>query len=249
MSAIEKVVINYCGKDTHFTSLQFREQEIRFFISNPEILERIRGSLQNELGLLNFWPVNLGGAEHVEKTLRLLSKNSGPNFKYSRDEIDNWNLQEWMEENLNRWFRSAHLDQLSKGRFGRTTENISEAQSFEDTIKQVAAFENTYIALLPVSNWSAVFELLNFGSFNACPEWYVHKKITEYWNRKFGLSLQSLTHDSLTFSIKNPPKTKDQCMELALEHLVYCPDQEPADSLEEYATWIQDKPYWKFWWD
>lgn len=72
------------------------------------------------------------------------------------------------------------------------------------------------------------------------------------WEARFGIRVVALRFDVLDLSVAAPPRTLQEALPVAAEHLAFCPDNvwQGAGSLRSYAESLLDAPHhWTFWWD
>ncbi|MFI7064654.1 DUF4253 domain-containing protein [Kribbella sp. NPDC050124] len=75
--------------------------------------------------------------------------------------------------------------------------------------------------------------------------------ILRSWEDRFGVRLVGLGFDTLELSVAAPPTTPEHAVQVAAEHLMFCPDnvEQGPGSLREYAAAILGVNSWSFWWD
>lgn len=108
-----------------------------------------------------------------------------------------------------------------------------------------------YIALVPVVKSWMIPAFLKTGSWNDCPNPEEHAAIFKYWNEKYGISVAGITADVIELEVANPPKTKEQALQLAEEQFIYCPDivYQGTQSIAALASSLLNSKVWFFWWD
>jgi hypothetical protein len=71
------------------------------------------------------------------------------------------------------------------------------------------------------------------------------------WERRFGAQVVALT-DGIYLSVAAPPRTRDHAEQLAVEHLLLCPDNvhnHGEGTFPGYVERILGADLWAFWWD
>ena len=112
----------------------------------------------------------------------------------------------------------------------------------------IARAEECLILLFPVESFWHIPALLRYGNWNDCPSPDVHVAALRYWNDHYGAQLLSMTFDTMELTVKRPPKTKDEAIELAKQHFYFCGDTAP-DGFLNLASQLKDSTVWTFWWD
>ena len=69
------------------------------------------------------------------------------------------------------------------------------------------------------------------------------------WEEQYGIRVAALFGASLECSVSRPPRTLDQALDLAVEHLAFCPDQSGLLHLDMLARSLIGTSRWSFWWD
>ncbi|MBX6768333.1 MAG: DUF4253 domain-containing protein [Actinomadura rubrobrunea] len=75
--------------------------------------------------------------------------------------------------------------------------------------------------------------------------------VVRSWEERFGVRVVAVGFDILQLSVAAPPKTIEHARRVAVEHLIFCPDniwQEIGD-FEEYTRRLVGAERWWFWWD
>jgi hypothetical protein len=75
--------------------------------------------------------------------------------------------------------------------------------------------------------------------------------VVRSWEDRFGARVVAVGFDVLELSVAAPPETYDHALDVAAEHLAFCPDNiwQGAGTLEEYAKGLVGADRWSFWWD
>ena len=104
------------------------------------------------------------------------------------------------------------------------------------------------ISVLPArAGWEVPY-LVGFGGFNECPEPFEHAAILHRWEEMWGAELFAMGHDTLEFEVSRPPTTREDALQVALEHMIYNESYSPP-TLAYYAAMVIDSPVWVAWWD
>lgn len=92
---------------------------------------------------------------------------------------------------------------------------------------------------------------LNFGGWNNCAAPAEHCALWQYWQRKYGAKIVGLSGDVIEAHVSQPPRTREDAMELAWQHFLYCPDlvEQGVESIAHLAGALLDQKVWFFWWD
>lgn len=107
-----------------------------------------------------------------------------------------------------------------------------------------------HIGRLPTTEaWQAP-ALLKRGDRNDCPSPQVHAALCRRWQELYGAEPAAITSDGMEFLVENPPQTREQAEELAMEHFLYCPDlvHRGVGSLCGLAAMLLNSHVWRFWW-
>jgi hypothetical protein len=93
--------------------------------------------------------------------------------------------------------------------------------------------------------------MLNYGGWNDCPHNDVHCALHRYWQERYGAEIVSMTGDVVECVVKNPPTTKEEAMELAMQQYLYCGDivDQGCESISNLAATLLNSANWYFWWD
>jgi Domain of unknown function (DUF4253) len=71
------------------------------------------------------------------------------------------------------------------------------------------------------------------------------------WRDRFGAELIGLSLDRMDLRVASRPNTREQGLELAREHYVYCRDivDQGEGTLSSLAERLFADDWWNFWWD
>jgi hypothetical protein len=110
---------------------------------------------------------------------------------------------------------------------------------------------NVYIALIPTDDWTTVPAHLRWGGRDDCPRAEYHVAALRSWRDRFGAELIGLSLDRMDLRVASRPNTREQALELAREHYVYCSDivDQGDGTLSTLAASLFADDWWNFWWD
>jgi hypothetical protein len=108
-----------------------------------------------------------------------------------------------------------------------------------------------HIALIPTDDWTSVPAHLRWGGWNACPDDEYHVAALRSWRDRFGAELIGLSSDRMDLRVTRRPDSREQALELAREHYVYCNDiiDQGEGTLSRLAACLVAYNWWNFWWD
>ncbi len=142
---------------------------------------------------------------------------------------------------------------FSRAEVGEWPSDVSPSQNLTghtDVLKR-RPLKVVGICKVPTPNSWEVPAFLKFGDWNECPAPEEHVAVLRHWNRRFGADIITITNDILECTVPNPPKTREEAMQLAREQFVYCPDivLQGTQTLSGLAATLLDGRTWYFWWD
>lgn len=107
------------------------------------------------------------------------------------------------------------------------------------------------VAQISVSEPWEIPAKFKYGDWNECPKPEVHCALWRYWYKKFGAEIVGISHDVIEAKVSNPPKTKDEAMELAWAQYLYCNDivDQGVETVANLAAILMGHENWYFWWD
>jgi hypothetical protein len=110
---------------------------------------------------------------------------------------------------------------------------------------------NVHIALIPTDDWTTVPAHLRYGGRDNCPRAEYHVAALRSWRDRFGAELIGLGSDRMDLRVERRPETREQALELAGEHYVYCNDivDQGEGTLSNLAACLFVDNWWNFWWD
>lgn len=89
------------------------------------------------------------------------------------------------------------------------------------------------------------------GGWNECPEPEVQCAIWRHWEAKYGAKIVGVGTDVIEAHVTNPPKTREEAMELAWEQCLFCIDivDQGTETVACLAAELLNRKIWFFWWD
>jgi len=111
--------------------------------------------------------------------------------------------------------------------------------------------QNIYIGFANISEAWMLPAFLRYGDWNECPSANIHCSIMRYWQGKYGAEIISISDDVIECTVRNPPKTQEESMELAWEQYLYCADivEQGTQTLSTLGSELLNSNLWFFWWD
>jgi hypothetical protein len=107
------------------------------------------------------------------------------------------------------------------------------------------------IALIPTDDPTAIPAYMNWGDWNACPSPAYHVAALRAWRDNYGAELIGLGPDVINLRVARKPATREEALELARAHYVYCNDiiEQGVGSYRALAAGLMASDWWFFWWD
>ena len=111
--------------------------------------------------------------------------------------------------------------------------------------------DRVHILLVPAADGSEVPAYLHWGAWNACPGPELHVALLRRWQARYGVELVGLSGDTMNLRVAKRPATRDEALDLAREHYLYCSDivDQGTEALAPLAASLMDSDWWFFWWD
>lgn len=99
-------------------------------------------------------------------------------------------------------------------------------------------------------NWK-IPAFFNYGGWNDCPDASEHCAIWRRWETKYGAKIVGVSGDIIEAYVSNPPKTREDAMELAWEQYLYCYDivDQGMETISNLGAMLINSKTWYFWWD
>ncbi|GIN84078.1 hypothetical protein J6TS2_04640 [Heyndrickxia sporothermodurans] len=123
---------------------------------------------------------------------------------------------------------------------------IESSEKFSEKIYS----KEVIIARFPTKEpWEASL-WVPMGGFNECPLPEQQAVIFKHWYEKYGAYPTHVTDDTWGLEVTSPPKTPEEALQLAKEHILFCRYVlEDFSSLGAYAGFLLKSKKWNFWWD
>lgn len=110
-----------------------------------------------------------------------------------------------------------------------------------------------HLGLVAVERGADVLAALGWlGAVNGDAPPAVLSAVLRSWEDRFALRVVGLGFDTVYAAVAAPPRTADDALLVAAEHLGFCLDavvQDGSGDLQEYAAGLVDVGGWRFWWD
>ncbi|MBS2001112.1 MAG: DUF4253 domain-containing protein [Candidatus Obscuribacterales bacterium] len=111
--------------------------------------------------------------------------------------------------------------------------------------------DSVYILLVRADYaWEVPAKLL-YGGWNDCPVPQVHVGFFKRWFKMHDAEIVSIGRATIEMVVERPPSTREEALEIAREHFVYCPDSvdQGAGNVSSLAAELLNGRVWHFWWD
>lgn len=107
------------------------------------------------------------------------------------------------------------------------------------------------IALVPTDDPTTIPAYLHWGHWNACPPAAYHVAALRAWRNRYGAELVGIDGDALNMRVARKPSTREEALELAQAHYIYCNDiiDQGVGSYRALASELMAHDWWFFWWD
>lgn len=111
-------------------------------------------------------------------------------------------------------------------------------------------YPRVFLLFLPVTVAWQVPAFLRLGGWNKCPQTETHIAVAKSWCQRYGAEIISASNNIIEMRVNNPPKTRDDSLNVAREQFIYCNDliHLKFKTLSALAATLIDAPYWSFWW-
>jgi hypothetical protein len=129
----------------------------------------------------------------------------------------------------------------------------------DEVADQVALFELASCALIgprlglaaAVRSADALATVAWTGPVNHENDTALFSAVLRSWEDRFGVRVISLGFATLTLSVAAPPTDLPHALNIAAEHVAFCPDNvfQGTGFLREYAETLIGQEVWSFWWD
>jgi hypothetical protein len=111
------------------------------------------------------------------------------------------------------------------------------------------AWPHVHIAMIPTRDPAEVPAYLRAGGWNDMPESAALVAALRAWRQRYGAELVALAYDSMDIRVERTLSSRDEAIELAQEHFLFCPDALNEMTLRELAAHLIENDRWFFWWD
>ena len=213
-------------------------------IAGSEALERFAALRVRGEGTV----VILGDQDDVERTLECFaSEESSPEDLLA--EAEDIDVQAWFADRAEEYAEDECEPEAAEWPEEGVTPT-DQLSAHVDVLTQTP-HDKVYIATLPTTQpWQAAC-YLKIGGWNAVPFAPEHAALWRYWGEKYGATVASITSDVVEFTVARPPQTREEALQLAREHYLYCADivDQRVESIEALAATLLNAPVWFFWWD
>jgi hypothetical protein len=102
------------------------------------------------------------------------------------------------------------------------------------------------LAYIPAASAAEIPAYLKLDTWNAVPDADVFVALLRKWQRDYGAELVALRADCLDIRVARKPKTREEALILAREHLKFC---DTGATLAEAAAELMATKWWHFYWD
>lgn len=133
----------------------------------------------------------------------------------------------------------------------RDAQPVTLMWALDGDARQRDQADELLVALLPVSEaWMAPC-FLKLGCYNYAPRAEALSAVCKYWFDRYGARITAVTNRTIEFMVGNPPQTRADAVELALQHYTVCDDivDQNYESMAAYAACLQNATVWSLWWD
>jgi hypothetical protein len=107
----------------------------------------------------------------------------------------------------------------------------------------------THIALIPTKDRTEIPAHLRAGGWNAVPDSANLVAALRSWRDRYGAEFVAASHDTMLFRVQRQPTSREEALELAREHYLFCSDALGETTLRELAAYLIENDWWFFWWD
>jgi hypothetical protein len=111
--------------------------------------------------------------------------------------------------------------------------------------------KKVYVALIRTDDWTTIPAHLHYGGWNACPQPEYHIAALRSWRDRYGAELVGLSSDRMDLRVARRPQARQEALDLAREHYVYCNDivDQGLGTLSKLAACLMANDWWESWWD
>ena len=191
-----------------------------------------------------------GKSDEAERLIEALEFNNDSSEQMIQGSLE-INALEWFSERKNELQEDWDMD---------LSENEGEWLG-EPDVKQGFFLATDILSSKPLSDLFAlkinvkeswmIPAALKYGGWNDCPSPEIHCAVWKFWQEKYGAEIIGVSGDVIEAYVRNPPKTKEDAMELARQQYLYCTDivHQGVETISNLAAAILNHNLWFFWWD
>lgn len=164
------------------------------------------------------------------------------------------NATDWLDSNKKEKESDWEMDEMDPSEVvGEWLGESDDKQGFAlTTVKLTRETFNNFVGVkLHVEESWKIPAYFNYSAGDFCPSPEVHCAIWKYWEEQFGAKIIGVTSDSIEGYVANPPKSKEEAINLAWQQYLYCSDivDQGTETISNLASSIINHEYWYFWWD
>ncbi|HXV92182.1 MAG TPA: DUF4253 domain-containing protein, partial [Pseudonocardia sp.] len=155
--------------------------------------------------------------------------------------------------------RSAAEDAATTAPFGRRWPGLAAAgdaagpaDDFADEYAEFLADRRTRLGLVAAGRSADALAACGWtGPTNHVGDTGEISAVVRSWEDRFGVRVVGVGFDTLYLSVAAPPTSPEHAVQVAAEHVAFCPDLvwQGAGTLTAYAEEIRGMNCWSFWWD
>lgn len=193
------------------------------------------------------YPVILGDAESMSELTESFEYDGMPSVQDSMAAASQIDVAAWLAEREEE--EDDYFD-VEKGEWPDIPEPNNSLSCHRDILTG-EHYDEVFIALIPAAEPWMVPCYLGIGAWNECPSPEEHAAMFKSWGERFGATVACITNDVIEMQVARPPATREEAMQLAKEHFVYCADivHQGTETLEVLAASLLNARVWYFWWD
>jgi len=167
---------------------------------------------------------------------------------------DTIDIHKWFQEKqlkLERFANELGLDNFEN--IGEWSDEIETETSFTfatDLVTRKPIADLIGLKMEVDSSWKIPAHL-KYGGWNDCPHSEIHCAVWKYWEKKYGARIIGANSDTIEAYVTNPPKSKEEAMQLAWEQYLYCSDivDQGVETISNLGVTLLNNKCWFFWWD
>ena len=221
-----------------------------------------------------YWPVLLGDDRDLENLQEHLKRLRYPRAVRILEEAATIDPLEWFENR-----RLDEIDEIERGLeepedLARWTERVKllseegplrglpqglwpadsrPARDFRSPLDPATGepVPCVHIGLVSTALGWQVPAFLRYGAWNECPSAAEHAALFQFWGEQYGAEVVAMAGDVIEMRVAQPPTNRDDAVELAAQHYLYCKDivTQGTETLQRLAATLLGGTVWYFWWD